>query len=74
MTVLSPLQIEVLREAMTARCRHGLYTMDRHYEMTTFKSLRRRKLLGYYVLPQKWLATRYKITPAGRSALATVRA
>ena len=64
------LQIELLQDMLDARGQHGVYTMDRHYESTTFAALRRRGLIGFYVLPRKWMATKYKITPAGRAAIA----
>jgi hypothetical protein len=66
---LSKVQIDLLQSMRDARGKHGLYTMDRHYEATTFRSLHQQGLIGFYVLPRMWVATKYKITPAGRSAL-----
>lgn len=49
--------------------RGGVYTMDAHEEATTFRSLHRRGLIGLYVLPRRFIANAYVITPAGRAAL-----
>lgn len=70
---LTAAQLDLLQSALDARLKRGIYTMDRHYRATTWESLRRRKLLGYYVPPRPFIAPRYKITPLGRAALALAK-
>lgn len=67
--MMTKAQVETLQFLADNRGKHGVYTHDRHEEETTFASLRRRRLIGYFLAPRTWVCTRYKITPRGRRAI-----